>query len=417
MAITKIMNIKQSAQGNASHLQASIRYIMNPKKTENGSLIGGNAGSSPEEVFETMMETKISWGKEDGRQGYHFVISFPPGEATKEQVYHVLQDFCDEYLGQSYDHVFSVHTDTDHLHGHLVFNSVNSISGYKYHYKQGDWEKYIQPVTDRICERYGLPPLVYDKEAKKGVSYAEVEAEKQGKPTWSKIIKADIDHVIQEVNTFDEFLQKMYQMGYRIREGKHMTFYPPGGERGRRDTTLGEGYTKEDITERILHKEKNPTPTRFVSEELQLTYDRFYQRYTVTRLPAYQKKRMIIFYCAGHYLDKNNPYIVDYKTIRKKAMQINTLYRECKFIMEHNIQKEEDLQKELQSLESQKKLLQKRKRELNSDRTASGYQGEIEKVKGNLREVYKEIKLVKSLISQKQEMETKDPVRDLNIHV
>lgn len=60
---------------------------MNPKKTEDGKLIGGNAGMTPKEVYQTMMDTKSDWEKLDGRQGYHYVISFKPGEASEETAY------------------------------------------------------------------------------------------------------------------------------------------------------------------------------------------------------------------------------------------------------------------------------------------------------------------------------------------
>lgn len=136
MAITKLMNIKQGKMGGGKHLSNSIRYIMNPKKTEDGKWIGGNAGVTSDEVYQMMMDTKMDWDKLEGRQGYHFVISFKPGEATEEIAYQVLKEFCEEYLGDNYDYVFSIHNDHDHMHGHIVFNSVNRISGYKYRWNK-----------------------------------------------------------------------------------------------------------------------------------------------------------------------------------------------------------------------------------------------------------------------------------------
>ena len=156
------MNIKQGKMGGGRHLNNSIRYIMNPKKTEEGKWIGGNAGMSSEEVYQNMMDTKIDWDKLEGRQGYHFVISFKPGEVKEETAYQVIKEFCEEYLGDYFDYVFSIHNDQHHMHGHIVFNSVNRMTGYKYRYVNGDWEKKIQPITDRICERYGLPPLEFE---------------------------------------------------------------------------------------------------------------------------------------------------------------------------------------------------------------------------------------------------------------
>lgn len=117
------MNIKQGKMGGGKHLSNSIRYIMNPKKTEDGKWIGGNAGVTSDEVYQMMMDTKMDWDKLEGRQGYHFVISFKPGEATEEIAYQVLKEFCEEYLGDNYDYVFSIHNDHDHMHGHMLAHS------------------------------------------------------------------------------------------------------------------------------------------------------------------------------------------------------------------------------------------------------------------------------------------------------
>ena len=116
MAITKLMNIKQGKTGGSRHLKNSIHYIMNPKKTEAGKWIGGNAGMSSEEVYQTMMDTKMDWDKLEGRQGYHFVISFKPGEATEAVAYQILKEFCEEYLGDNFDYIFSIHNDHNHTH-------------------------------------------------------------------------------------------------------------------------------------------------------------------------------------------------------------------------------------------------------------------------------------------------------------
>ena len=77
MALTKLMHMKQSGSRKPSrHLKNGIEYIMKENKTEGGQWIGGNAGSTPKEVYQTMLDTKEEYGKKSGRQGYHFVISF-----------------------------------------------------------------------------------------------------------------------------------------------------------------------------------------------------------------------------------------------------------------------------------------------------------------------------------------------------
>ena len=110
MALTKLMHMKQSGSRKPSrHLKNGIEYIMKENKTEGGQWIGGNAGSTPKEVYQTMLDTKEEYGKKSGRQGYHFVISFKE-DASPEKVFEVMQEFCQEYLGENYDYVFTVRT-------------------------------------------------------------------------------------------------------------------------------------------------------------------------------------------------------------------------------------------------------------------------------------------------------------------
>ena len=232
------MHIKQGKRGGGRHLYNSIRYVLNKKKTRDGLLVGGNAGTEPEDVHRVMMDTKADWDKPDGRQGYHFVLSFKPGETDEQTAYDVVREFCEEYLGDNYEYVFSIHNDHDHLHGHIVFNSVNRVDGYKYRYEKGDWEKYIQPITDRICIRHGLQPLQFENEKKVGRSYAEWKAEKGGKPSWKKIIRADIDYAIGNAKSEEQFLQMMKSAGYTVKKGTssihgtYYTFCAPGQSRG-----------------------------------------------------------------------------------------------------------------------------------------------------------------------------------------
>lgn len=363
MAITKLSNIGTPQGGGAAHLKNCISYILNSDKTK--GLVGGNAGTTPQEVYQVMMDTKQEWEKENGRQGYHFVISFPPGEATKEEAYAVINDFCEEYLGENFDYVFSIHTDQKHMHGHIVFNSVNRMDGYKYRYEKGDWEKYIQPITDRVCEKYGLPPLVYDPHNKIGKSYAAHYAEKEGRPSSEKIIKADIDFVIAMSEDWNDFVKQMESLGYKIRQGKYVTYIPPGFERGRRDSRLGTGYRKEEIQERIQNKGKEKGAESILSSKLSKKYEREIFQYTET-LTIFQIKKIKIFYQAGHYLEGKNPYAVNQKDVRKNAIRINELYEECKYILKNNIKTEDDLLEKQNALLAKEKQLMNRRSSLRS---------------------------------------------------
>lgn len=366
MAITKLSNIGMPQGGGAAHLKNCISYIMNPKKTEGMRMIGGNAGTTPQEVYQVMIDTKKEWEKEGGRQGYHFVISFPRGEATKEEAYAVINDFCEKYLGENYDYVFSVHTDQKHMHGHIVFNSVNRMNGYKYRYEKGDWEKYIQPLTDEICKKYNLPPLVYDKNNKIGKSYAAHYAEKEGRPTSEKIIKADIDFVIASAKDWDDFIEKLKSLGYKIRQGKYITYTPPGFDRGRRDIRLGTGYRAEEIRDRIKNKDREKGAEKILSLKLSKEYESEISQYIKTTLTVFQMKKVKNLYQAGHYLEEKNPYAIAWKDVRKNALHINQLYEECKYILEHEIKTEKELSEKQNILRKKEAELLNRRSSLSS---------------------------------------------------
>ena len=93
MAITKLLHIKERKQGNPSAgLYACIRYILDDEKTENQIWVGGNCGTEVQEIYQTMMDTKRDFEKLDGRQGYHFVLSFAKNESSEEQVYQITRE-------------------------------------------------------------------------------------------------------------------------------------------------------------------------------------------------------------------------------------------------------------------------------------------------------------------------------------
>ena len=69
-----------------------------------------------------------------------------------DTAFEITRRFVEEYLGKSYEAVYVVHDNTAHVHSHIVFNSVSFVDGKKYRYEKGDWAKYIQPITNNLCQ-------------------------------------------------------------------------------------------------------------------------------------------------------------------------------------------------------------------------------------------------------------------------
>lgn len=318
---------------------------MNPEKTENQLWCGSNCGNTEDEIYRAMINTKKEYAKEWGRQGYHYVLSFPPGEADEKTVYDFGKKFCETYLGKNYEYCFAVHNDQAHMHCHIVFNSVDRISGHKYRYVDGDWEKRIQPVTDKLCQEFGLSVLEYDKEKKVGKSYVEHMADKSGKVTWSDIIRADIDAAAARSYKRQEFFDEMEQMGYRMRQGNsahygtYMAYTAPGTKKARRDYRLGPGYRLTDIDKKIFEKRNHMEPQAvYVSPFATISPQDEYQACIILRIK--QATNYQIFKLE----------IKEQERVRKDLLRITKLEEECDYLIKHPIKDATDIQERLQNI-------------------------------------------------------------------
>lgn len=354
LAVTVLKNLKESPRRPSKHLQNCIRYILNTEKTEDGLWVGGNVGREANEVYQAMLDTKMDWQKSFGRQGYHFVISFQPGEVSEETAYEVGKDFCARYLGDHYDYVFAVHNDHAHMHCHIVFNSVDRLDGHKYRYIDGDWEKSIQPITDAICKEYGLSELVYDRGERKGVSYAEHMARKEGKVNNTMIIRADIDFAIQKSRNWKDYMQEMKSMGYQLRignsvkYGEYVSYLAPGADNARRDYRIGTGYRVQDILKRINTKAPSLDPPVFLEWKLPVVQN-------LSRLQACAIERV---HQALHYREYDQR-IIDQVRVRRDLLKIDRLQEECVYLLKSKLTNIPEVEKQLSDVNGQIFMLQK----------------------------------------------------------
>ena len=226
MAITKILNIQESESGNpASHLKNALEYIQNPDKTEERILVGG-INCLPDAAFEQMEETKNIFHKTGKRQGYHVIISFSPEEkVTAEQAMYVLEHFAKDVLGDDYEAVYAVHTDREHMHGHLIWNSVSMTTGKKYNSPKGNWKNHLQPITNKYCDELGLSimPAEYSRNPK-NISRDKWEKEMSMK----EIILRDAKMCAYAAGNVEHFKYLMKRLGYVFKKDAWMEVQAPG---------------------------------------------------------------------------------------------------------------------------------------------------------------------------------------------
>ena len=371
MAISKIIYIGDCGAGYAGkHLKQALEYITAPDKTDNGRLIE-SLNCQPEQVYEQMRQTKEQFGKTDQRQGYHIIISFAEGEVDADTAFEVIGRFAKEYLGKDYEALYAVHDNTAHIHGHIIFNSVSFRDGLKYRYKKGDWEKQIQPITNRLCEEYGLSTIeISEDKVKKSEKYQEWNDVRNGTFIWADMIKRDIDAAILQATDYESFLSILSGMGYEIKnayrtEGKYLAIKPMGMNRFRRLRTLGENYTEERIRERITQESLSSYRKMKSTHETRIVRCRV-KHYKRTKMSGIRRR-----YFARIYRTKlltKRPYSKAWQ-YRDDIRKLKSLQEQYLFLARYNITAIEDIRQIRVRIGEKKKEISKEKSRIFKERT------------------------------------------------
>ena len=296
MAITKILNIKESEGRNpASHLKNALEYIQNPDKTEECVLVGG-INCLPDTAFEQMEETKNIFHKTGKRQGYHVIISFSPEEkVTAEQAMYVLEHFAKDVLGDDYEVVYAVHTDREHMHGHLIWNSVSMTTGKKYNSPKSNWKNHLQPITNKYCDELGLSimPAEYSKNPK-NISRDKWEKEMSMK----EIILRDAKMCAYAAGNVEHFKYLMKRLGYVFKKDAWMEVQAPGFRYYHKLAKMDEMFS-EDMLRHYVYMPWMSKPYFYSSDirglhraKLSPYQKRFYSK--LYRLRIVEQKRFIV---------------------------------------------------------------------------------------------------------------------------
>ena len=249
MAITKILNIMESEGRNpTTHLKNALEYIQNPDKTEECVLVGG-INCLPDTAFEQMEETKNIFHKTGKRQGYHVIISFSPEEkVTAEHAMYVLEHFAKDVLSDDYEAVYAVHTDREHMHGHLIWNSVSITTGKKYNSPKSNWKNHLQPITNKYCDELGLAimPAEYSRNPK-NISRNKWEKEMSMK----EIILRDAKMCAYAAGNVENFKYLMKRLGYVFKKDAWMEVQAPGFRYYHKLAKLDEMFSEETLRHHV----------------------------------------------------------------------------------------------------------------------------------------------------------------------
>ena len=393
-AVKYVMNKEKTM---AVSLQDALDYAANRDKTEQ-SCFESSYACTLETAFADMRQTKERWHKLGGVQGYHLIQSFAAGEVTPELAHQIAKELAALVLGGRYEYIIGTHLNTDHIHSHIVWNSVSCVDGKKYRSNYKSYVTEIRTVSDELCRKYKLSVIDTENSNHVAKPYAEWLAEKNNQPTWRTAIRQDVDEAIQQSLTWRQFLNALERNGYEVRMGrKYPVLRPPGKERFVRFKTLGKRYTPEAIQTRILYPrsyrpyvENPPTiqhgrlhsgkkPHRKLTGLRALYYRYLYELGALPRKPSRPRY-----------------------AVRQDAYKLDQRIRQMEFLSKHNIDTLTQLETHRQALQTEiRQLLTKRKQLPKTD----DVQSQHESVNTALKQLRQEERLCRKIAEHSLEVQ------------
>ena len=268
MAVNKTINKRTNTHG---AMRNCIEYVLRQDKTsELLTYITGpycHNEINYDLVYRTFLEEKKMWNKDTGRMYAHNIISWHKDEQiTPEQAFEFGKEFAESWFS-GFQTLVAVHKDKDHIHCHLVTNSVSYEDGRKLHNTRKDLER-MKQLTNQMCRERGLTV------AEKGKHFDGSQIEKGEVIAWSKdkynlfrqqvkdsfvadcamaVLKA-LENCISK----EKFIEKMKQFGWNVNwteKRKHITFQNQEGKKVR-DSNLFKTFHL-DISKEGLENEFN----------------------------------------------------------------------------------------------------------------------------------------------------------------
>lgn len=320
----------------AMHLANAVSYITDGEKTQEGALVGSH-NCNVDSALQEMLSVKRKYGKLDKRQGYHFIISFRKQEVRPETAMEITQKFVERYFGDDFQCLYATHDNTEHVHSHILFNSVSWRTGKKYRYEKGDWAREIQPIVNELCKEYGLS--IQDIEVGTEKEPKKWDKTKQGIFKWNRQIRLDVEDSISFANSYENFLKLMELKGYEIKQKDGASYLKPMGEKRFIPLTdISAYYAKESIETQI---EKGVRYKSGRTENRTPRVVRCRKNYKKYLPPTqYQKAFFAKMYRTGQL--KRKPYSQMWR-YKEEAARFEKLQSQYLYLCKHNICSTEDL--------------------------------------------------------------------------
>ncbi|MFK3940045.1 relaxase/mobilization nuclease domain-containing protein [Alkalihalobacillus sp. NPDC078783] len=275
------MPIFQALKG-SSNANATISYcekdsVIDQKSgsTVNKCVLKAGYNCDIADIRDDFAETRNRFSKENGRQAMHFVLSFNPKELpntpdNQEKCLEIGLALA-EKISKGHETGCFVHADQDHLHCHLVTNSVHYKTGSKYQMKKNADLVAFRSISDQVCKEHGIEPLEMYEGNRSEEKSAEKRIKERGGVPWKEEIKDAIRHAKSQAVDMDSYKELLAEKGVEMYErGEKTKGYIHVGQRDSgaklyklrdQNKALDNGLHLEDVERAfVVNKQQKKAP-------------------------------------------------------------------------------------------------------------------------------------------------------------
>jgi len=368
-------------------LRAEVAYVKNGHGVEAPFVLTSAWNCTPENAYGKIMFTQLRYNLYDKKKNpvvlYHMDQSFAAGEISPQKAFEVGCKLAEEVFGDRFEVVMGVHVNTTHIHNHFLINPVSFVDGHNIRSEASGMKAFyfskIREASDRLCRENELSVIgeTYDRTLyrEKNGHYEKWDKEKKQKyaesfperMTKRDLIRLDVDEVLENARTMDEFILGMKKKGYVVKASPdviHMAVKKKGQDRFTRVRSLGIGYNEESITKRLeypdtyrgvacddpeqfwtVRRGERYLYTPIFSMEKNKPSRRQFVRYDRSGLFSWYYKYLYVF---GLHAKKS--YKKQIPVPRKDVLRFRQMTEQFAYMQKHNIQTSVDLDHRVEAL-------------------------------------------------------------------
>ena len=414
MAVTKIWDVKShltelvkyvtnqektDVKYNEDTLKALVSYGVNALKTEERKYVSG-INCTAENAARVMAQLN-AWSKsKSDTVAYHGYQSFAKGEVTPQVAHIIGVQLATELWGEKFPVIVATHLDRGHIHNHFAIGATASDLT-RFHDCKDNYER-LKSVSDRLCRQYGLSVVEHPKR-KQTRDIGEIKAEEEGRYTVRGQIRRDIDIAVSQRDSWQYFVPTFEALGYSMEyRGKYLRIRPDGSSKWFRMDKLGEGYTVDDVKERLR-------------ENFLLGRSRYFQPFEPKKYEKPKGLRALYVYyqfLLGH-LPKTKPESrLAYDLLKEESKKARLYSREATLLGQHHIDTAEDLRNYTQqisekfiSLAKKRAGLRNRLRRMHDTEAMQPIKDEITGITATMAELRRDMKLCEDIAERSGAME------------